>query len=281
MIKGAGDLATGVAYRLWRAGFALAMTELPKPLCVRRNVSLAEAVARGRHEVEGMRGVRTDTPEEAVAAMERGEIPVAVDPEARLAAHLRPAVIVDAIMAKRNTGTRITDAPVVIAIGPGFTAGVDCHAVVETMRGHWLGRALYEGSALPNTGSPGEMAGVTDERVLRAPTAGVFQGRRAIKDMVEPGDVVGEVYPPGGGQPEPVMTPIGGVLRGLIRNGAEVRAGLKVGDVDPTGDVRRCDTISDKALAVGGGVLEAVAYFLAHPMQQNEERQQEEQRSAG
>lgn len=270
MIKGAGDLATGVAYRLWRAGFSLAMTELPNPLCVRRTVSLAEAVIQGRHEVEGMRAVRVDTAEEAAAAMERGEIPVAVDPEARLAAALRPAVIVDAIMAKRNTGTRITDAPVVVALGPGFTAGVDCHAVVETMRGHWLGRALYEGSALPNTGSPGEMAGVTDDRVLRAPTDGVFHGRRAIKDMVAPGDVVGEVHPPGGGPPEPVMARIGGVLRGLIRDGVEVRAGLKVGDVDPTGDVRRCDTISDKALAVGGGVLEAVAYFLARRMGERE-----------
>lgn len=268
-IRGAGDLATGVAYRLRRCGFPVVMAELPVPLCVRRAVAFAEAVAAGRHTVEGLTAVRAGTLPEIAGALRRGEVPVAVDPEARLAAALRPAVLVDAVMAKRNIGTRRTDAPLVVALGPGFTAGQDCHAVVETQRGHFLGRVLYAGSARADTGSPAEVAGVGADRVLRAPVAGRFRGLMRIGDRVRPGDVLGEVCPAAGGAPGeghpppvPVVTRIGGVVRGLLRDGAAVPAGLKVGDVDPTGEIHRCHTISDKALAVAGGVLEAVLCWL-------------------
>lgn len=261
VIKGAGDLATGVAYRLWQSGFALVMTDLAEPLCVRRAVSFAEAVAAGRHTVEGVTAVRATTPDEAAAAVRRREVPVLVDATGEMAARLRPAVLVDGVMAKRNTGTRITDAPVVIALGPGYTAGIDCHAVVETLRGHRLGRVLYAGSAAPDTGTPGEVAGVAGDRVLRAPAAGRFRAAKAIGDLVAPGEQVGAMEPPEGGEPVPVVAGVGGVIRGLIRDGIAVPASLKIGDVDPTGDVSRCFTISDKALAVGGGVLEAVMHF--------------------
>lgn len=272
-IKGGGDLATGVAYRLHRAGFAVLITELPAPVCVRRLVSFAEAVHDGRHTVEGVTAVRVapdgapgTAPSGTLAAhvrtvLDQGEMPVLVDPTGAVARTLAPAVLIDAIMAKRNTGTSLTDAPVVIALGPGFTAGVDCHAVIETQRGHYLGRALYEGAALPDTGIPGEVSGVAGPRVLRAPAPGIFQGLASIGQAVSAGDLVGQVQAPGGDHP--VVTTISGVLRGLVRSGTTVPVGIKVGDVDPTGEVEHCHRISDKALAIGGGALEALLYRRA------------------
>ncbi|HYG57312.1 MAG TPA: selenium-dependent molybdenum cofactor biosynthesis protein YqeB [Symbiobacteriaceae bacterium] len=257
LVKGAGDLATGVAGRLYRAGFPVVMTELPAPLCVRRTVSFAEAVVSGSQTVEGITAVRADTASAVRAALAKGLVPVAVDPEARLIAALSPWAVVDAILAKRNTGTRMTDAPLVVALGPGFTAGADCHAVVETQRGHDLGRVYLQGSAIPDTGIPGEIGGASAERVLRAPCAGIFRNRAAITDLVSPGDVVAEVHG-ADGTVAPVRTTIGGVLRGLLRDGTPVRANLKVGDVDPRGELSQCYTVSDKARAIGGGVLEAL-----------------------
>ncbi|HYF95270.1 MAG TPA: selenium-dependent molybdenum cofactor biosynthesis protein YqeB [Symbiobacteriaceae bacterium] len=257
LIKGAGDLATGVAARLYRAGFRILMTELPAPLCVRRTVSFAEAVVTGCHTVEGITAVRADTVPAVRAALAKGWVTVAVDPDARLAMQLSPVAVVDAIMAKRNTGTRITDAPVVVAMGPGFTAGRDCHAVVETMRGHDLGRVLYQGSALPDTGIPGEIGGASTQRVLRAPSAGLFRNWVDITDKVAPGDIVGEVHG-ADGNIQAVRTTIAGVVRGLVRDGTFVWEKLKIGDVDPRGEVSQCYTISDKARAIGGGVLEAL-----------------------
>ena len=194
----------------------------------------------------------TASPGEAEALMERGEVPVLADPEARCREVLKPGVLVDAILAKKNLGTQMDDAPVVIAVGPGFTAGVDCHAVVETMRGHWLGRVILEGSAQPNTAIPGLIGGYAGERVLRAPADGEFCPLRAIGDRVEADDIVGYV-----GE-TPMVCTIGGILRGLLPEGTVVFRGMKSGDVDPRCQLENCYCASDKALAVGGGVLEAI-----------------------
>jgi xanthine dehydrogenase accessory factor len=271
-IKGAGDLATGVAYRLLMAGYQVFLTELPQPMCVRRLVSFAEAVPLGIHTVERFTAVRVGSLSEARAALAAGLVPVAPDP-ANGADHigrgLAPCAIVDAIMAKRNLCTQMTDGPIVIAVGPGFTVGSDCHAVVETNRGHHLGRTLYQGSAAPDTGVPGQVAGMGAPRVVRAPATGRFAGLAEIGALVHPGEILGSVIPDQG-EPVPVRASIGGVLRGLIRTDCWVPIGIKIGDVDPTGEVDRCHTISDKALAIGGGVLEAVLH-LQRAVPQSEE----------
>lgn len=255
VVKGGGDLGTGVAHRLHRAGMGLIITELPKPLVIRRAVAFATAIYEGVVEVEGVRARRIGSMEEALAAHEEGEIPLLIDPRAQVVARWEPDVVVDAIMAKRNTGTEMADAPIVIGLGPGFEAGLDVHAVVETARGHNLGRVILFGRAEPDTGVPGEVAGYTLQRLLRAPSDGAFEALRQIGDRVETGERVGYV----GSQP--VKAAIGGVLRGIIADGVEVREGMKLGDVDPRGIVEYCFTISDKARAIGGGVLEAILYL--------------------
>lgn len=255
VVKGGGDLGTGVAYRLHRAGMRIIITELAKPLVIRRAVAFATAVYSGVVEVEGVSARRVDSLEEALAAHERGDIPVLVDPQAQVVARWEADVVVDAIMAKRNRGTEITDAPLVIGLGPGFEAGLDVHAVVETARGHNLGRVILSGGAELNTGVPGEVTGYTFQRILRAPSAGSFQAVRGIGDRVEAGATVGYV------DSQPVRAAMGGVLRGIIADGVEVVEGMKLGDVDPRGLVEYCFTISDKARAIGGGVLEAILYL--------------------
>ncbi|MDE3112051.1 MAG: EF2563 family selenium-dependent molybdenum hydroxylase system protein [Chloroflexota bacterium] len=256
VVKGAGDLASGVAYRLARTGWPVIMTELPRPLVVRRTVSFAEAVFEGMVSVEGMVARRVAAPLDAASVTANGEIAVVVDPAGRTIAELRPAIVVDAIMAKRNTGTCLDDAPVVIGLGPGFRAPVDVHAVVETNRGHRLGRVIFSGEAEADTGVPGVVDGHGADRVLRAPMDGVFRGAREIGDAVRAGDVLGTV----GGVA--LHCPFDGRLRGLIHDGIPVRAGMKVGDVDPRATRDHCFTISDKALAIGGGVLEAALYLF-------------------
>ncbi|MCL5942498.1 MAG: selenium-dependent molybdenum cofactor biosynthesis protein YqeB [Actinobacteria bacterium] len=256
LIRGAGDLASGVALRLHRAGFGVVMTEIPQPAVVRRTVAFAEAVYEGRTEVEGLEGILVQGAREALAAIEAGRIPVVVDPTAEIRHELPLNLLVDAILAKRNLGTTRDHAPAVVALGPGFVAGRDVHAVVETMRGHTLGRVIYQGEALPNTGVPGEVGGKGAERVLRAPAAGRFAARRRIGDRGAEGEVVGTVA----GQP--VVSAIDGILRGLVREGLEVTEGFKVGDVDPRACREHCFTVSDKALAVAGGVLEAACFLL-------------------
>ena len=252
LVRGGGDLATGVIYRLYRAGFPVAVTEVETPLAVRRTVAFAQAVYDGAITIEGITGRLITTPEAILPLWEEGIVPVLVDPQARVREHLPFIVLVDAIMAKRNTGTHITDAPLVVALGPGFTAGVDCHAVVETMRGHFLGRVYWSGSALPDTGTPGNVMGYDKERVLRAPCDGHITPLVDIGDRVEEGQVICTV------EGEPVRAPFPGVLRGLVHPRVHVRAGMKIGDVDPRARPEHCFTISDKSLAVGGGVLEAV-----------------------
>jgi len=256
VIKGGGDLATGVVYRLHRAGMPVVVTELAQPTVIRRAVAVASAVYEGQVEVEGLVARLVESDGGIRAALAEGQIPVIIDPRAEVLGRLGPTVVVDAIMAKRNTGTAITDARIVIALGPGFTAGVDVHAVIETNRGHHLGRVILAGSAEPHTGVPGPTAGFTVERVLRAPCEGALTGTRRIGDAVEAGEAVASVAG------ESVVANISGVLRGLLADGLPVKAGMKVGDVDPRGVREYCFTISDKARAIGGGVLEAVLYLL-------------------
>jgi xanthine dehydrogenase accessory factor len=252
LICGGGDLATGVAHRLHRAGFTVMITELPQPLAVRRGVAFAEAVYADKITVEGVTAHLAPDPMVGMAYTVFDEIPVVVDAVATLLQRMQPPIVVDARMAKQNLGLSVRAAPLVIGLGPGFTAGVDCHAVVETNRGHNLGRVLWQGRAEPDTRRPEPVEGVAEQRVLRSPCEGVFTARLAIGDMVEKGQVVAEV------DGRPIAAQFDGVVRGLLHDGLRVSAGLKVGDVDPRGVREYCFLISDKARAVGGGVLEAM-----------------------
>lgn len=254
VIRGGGDLATGVALRLYRSGMDVVICETAVPTSIRRTVCFSEAVRLGEMMVEGVTARRA-VPEEVPALLAAGIIPVLVDPEGACIPGLRPDAVVDAILAKRNLGTSMDIAPIVVAAGPGFTAGVDCHAAVETMRGHYLGRVIYEGSPLPNTNIPGLIGGYAGERVLRAPADGAFAGAKRIGDRVEAGDVAGYVAG------KPMVCTIGGTLRGLLADGVPVTKGMKSGDVDPRCEEAHCRCASDKALAVGGGVLEAILHF--------------------
>jgi xanthine dehydrogenase accessory factor len=254
VLRGGGDLATGVAWRLHRSGFAVAVCELAQPLAIRRKVALSTAIDEGEIDIEGMRGVRVDDPKAAVDGAKTGIVPVVIS---ELLPQLGQEVVVDARMAKRNLDTSMDDARLVVGLGPGFTAGVDCHAVVETMRGHRLGRVIWHGSALPNTGEPGEVGGRRGERVLRAAGTGVVSWNVAIGDRVEEGDVLGSVGA------AVVEASIDGVVRGLLAPGRLVTPGLKIADIDPRADPAAAFEISDKALAVGGGVLEAVMTWLS------------------
>ena len=257
VVKGGGDIASGVAHRMHQAGMRVVVTELEQPMTIRRAVSFASAVYDGRVVVDGLEARLVAREEQIPQIHEQRMIPVVVDPSASIVQRLGAEVVVDGIMAKRNVGTRMSDAPVVIGLGPGFTAGVDVHAVVETSRGHYLGKVITEGSALADTGVPGEIGGHTLDRVLRAPCSGRFLGNARIGDRVEAGDVLAHV----GG--EPLRARIDGVLRGILHDGLHVKNGQKVGDVDPRGIVDHCFTISDKARAVGGGVLEAILHLLS------------------
>lgn len=255
LIKGAGDLATGTAVRLHRAGFPVVMTDIAQPTAVRRTVAFSQCMYDGVTEVEGVTARRAANGEEASAILAAGEIPVLADPEARILKELRFDAVVDAILAKRNLGTSLTDAPIVLALGPGFTAGVDCHGVIETKRGHDLGRLILEGAAIPNTGVPGDVGGYTRERIIRAPADGPFEPVAQIGQRVELGDVAARV------NGVPVTAQLTGVVRGMLSAGIPVTEGMKAGDIDPRCEVRHCFTVSDKARAIGGGVLEGLLYF--------------------
>lgn len=251
LVKGGGDLASGIAHRLFRAGYGVIITELDKPTVIRRTVSFAAALYEGSTTVEGITAEKARI-EEIPIKMAAGIIPVLIDPDCSCLPRIQPAAVIDAILAKQNTGTSIHDAQAVIAAGPGFVAGRDVHAVVETMRGHNLGRVITSGAAEPNTGVPGDIGGYTIERLLRAPVAGVFQSVSSIGASVAAGETVAFV----GGVP--VIAAIGGVLRGLLYDGLAVHQGMKIGDIDPRCRPEHCYTISDKARAIGGGVLEAL-----------------------
>ncbi len=251
-VRGGGDVASGVAWRLHQCGFRVCITEIQNPMAVRRKVSFCEAVYDGHTLVEGVEALLIREVGDIYSIWEKNKLPVIVDPICESRLFIKPDVIVDGILAKKNTGTSINDAPMVIALGPGFVAGRDAHFVVETNRGHYLGRLLATGSAQPDTGVPGPVHGITSDRVFRAPAEGRWQSMLNIGDPVRKGDIIGNVS----GIEVPAM--IDGVLRGLIRPGIQVHKGLKIGDIDPRANRDHCNSISDKALAIGGGVLEGI-----------------------
>ena len=256
LIKGAGDLATGVAWELFREGHRIIMTEIAVPLTVRRQVAYSRAVYEGRAEVEGVTGVLAGSAEEAIALSEQGVISVLVDPEARVRELWQPEVVIDAIMAKKNIGTMLADAPLVLALGPGFRAGTDCHAVIETMRGEALGCPIYRGSAIPNTGVPGMVGGYAMERLIKASGDGLMEPVAAIGDIVEKGSLL--AYTGG----EPVYAQIDGVIRGMLQAGVPVKKGMKIGDVDPRKDESLVSLISDKSHKIGRGCVETIRTLL-------------------
>ena len=281
IVRGGGDLATGTIHRLWSAGFRVLVLEAPRPAAIRRQAAVCEAVYEKSTVVEDMEAVLIRKAAEAEEVITSGRVPVLVDPEGESIIALKPAAVVDAILAKRNLGTNRRMAPLTIALGPGFTAGVDVDVVIETMRGHDLGRVIRTGTAQPNTGIPGNIGGYTSERVLHAPAAGIFYGVRQIGDIVAAGEEIAFIVPARETGTEEKMSAAGpvrgvqcaekisvtssisGVLRGLLRDGYPVTAGFKVADIDPRREERKnCVTISDKARCIAGGVLEAVCAEL-------------------
>ena len=284
LIRGGGDLGTGVALRLQRAGWRVLITELSQPLVIRRAVAFASAIYDGSIEVEGAIGLRIHPDHiapEAGVCWAADQIPVVADPDRTAQAQLHPIAVIDAIMAKHNTGTHLADASIVVALGPGFTAGLDCHAVIETQRGHNLGRVYYQGAAELNSGTPGTVGGQDVQRVVRAPVTGIFYAQRKIGDRVKVGEVIGRVITVDvsltdsaagrlatidrdASQPLGIVikTKIDGVLRGVLHDGLLVQAHTKIADVDPRGEVSYCFSVSDKSWAVGGGALEAVLYLM-------------------
>ncbi len=254
LIKGGGELASGVAHRLNQCHFRVCITEIPQPKAVRRGVAFCEAVYEGEKEVEGVVAKLISSPDKVSQVWQEGKIPLLVDPEAEIKDVLKPDILVDAILAKKNLGTKISDAPLAIGLGVGFQAGKDVHVVIETNRGHNLGRVILRGEAEPDTGIPGEIAGVSTKRVFRAPKAGQFSTTKKIGDYARAGDVIALV------DGAPIKTLVGGTIRGLLRDGIEVHKGIKSGDVDPRGIKEHCYTISDKARAIAGGVLEAILF---------------------
>jgi len=255
IIRGGGDLATGVAVRLFRAGFSVMILEVEQPTVIRLPVSFARTVYEGKAVIEEVEAVLIPSWEKAEDII-KGKIPVLVDPEGFCIEKLSPTVIVDAILAKRNLGTRKDQAPLVIGLGPGFTAGEDVSVVIETKRGHNLGRVIYQGQALPDTGVPGEVGGESKRRLLRAPAEGKIVPLHKIGDLVKAGEIIAEV------RGVPLKAEISGVLRGLIYPKSWVTKEMKVGDIDPRGIREYCFTVSDKARSLGGAVLEAICAYM-------------------
>jgi xanthine dehydrogenase accessory factor len=261
VIKGAGDIASGVAHKLFRSGFSVVMTEIERPMCVRRNVSFASCIYEGTWEIEGVQAKKAGTKDEVLQIARNNMIPVLIDPSCKIKDDISCNILVDAVLAKKNMGTTKNDASLVIGLGPGFYAGRDVDVVIETNRGHNLGRIIFEGEAEPNTGVPGDIAGYGIERVLRAPAAGIIRNNKQIGDWVNKSDLIAWI-----GLAE-VRATTNGVIRGLIYDGLEVYQDWKIGDIDPRPEAMRwTDTISDKARCIAGGVLEAIC------MRQMEER---------
>ena len=269
--RGGGDLATGIVHRLFRAGFPVLVLETDSPAAIRRQVSFSEAVYDGTATVEGVTAERIASADRASVnhVLEEGRVPLLVDPEGSSIPLLKPDIVVDAIIAKKNLGTAKEMAPLVIGVGPGFTAGEDVDLVVESMRGHNLARIFTAGSALPNTGIPGNIGGFTKERVLHAEAAGYMKNIRQIGDIVEKGEEIARIYEKMtedgtfSGSYVSVEASISGIIRGLIREGYHFQKGFKIADIDPReSELANCFTISDKARSIGGSVLEAVCGFV-------------------
>lgn len=255
LIKGAGDIATGIAVRLKNAGMQVVMTEIAIPTTVRRSVAFSRAVYEGSAVVENITAKLVLDFAQIPAVLQQDEIPVLIDPRCEVLKSIHFDAVVDSILAKKNLSTDPTQAPVVIGVGPGFSVPQDCHCVIETQRGHDLGRCIYQGCAAKNTGIPGEIGGYTVERLLRAPCDGIFHPILAIGDAVKAGQTVAMV------DEQPVTAQIDGIVRGLLQDNVPVKAGMKSGDIDPRGCYEHCFTVSDKARAVGGGVLEAILHL--------------------
>ena len=257
IVRGGGDLATGTIHKLHRCGFPLLILETEAPSAIRRNVAFSEAVYEGSQTVEGVTCHRADSLAQAQGLLAEKKLALLVDPRGDAIAALKPMAVVDAILAKKNLGTHRDMAPVTVALGPGFEAGRDVDAVIETSRGHNLGRVLWQGCAAPNTGIPGIIGGYGKERVIYSPAAGILRNCRGITDTVAKGDIIATVETEGGSVP--VTATLDGLLRGLIRDGYRVREGFKIADIDPrANEYHNCFTISDKARCIAGGVVEAI-----------------------
>ena len=257
IVRGAGDISTGTIHRLFRAGYPVLALEAYRPSAIRRQVAFSEAVYDGTATVEGVTAVRIADTDQAAEILRQGQVPLLVDPAGKSIRQLKPRVVVDAILAKKNLGTTMDMAELTIALGPGFEAGKDVHYVIETKRGHNLGRIISSGSAAANTGVPGIVGGYGAERVIHSPAAGVFRQKKGIGDEVQAGETIGNVVT--GDEEIPVRAQIDGILRGIIRDGFPVVKGFKLADVDPRLEEKKnCFTISDKARCIAGSVLELV-----------------------
>lgn len=257
IVRGGGDLATGTIYKLKKSGFPVLILEVARPSAIRRNVAFCEAVYQGSQTVEDMTCHLAESVAQAERFLTEGKLCVLVDPRGESISKLKPLALVDAILAKKNLGTTRTMAPITVALGPGFAAGDDVDAVVETKRGHHLGRVLWKGSAAPNTGIPGIIGGYGKERVIHCPAKGILRNVKHITDTVSKGEIIAVVETEGG--TVPVEATLDGILRGLIRDGYPVAEGFKIADIDPRIDeYNNCFTISDKARCIAGGVLEAI-----------------------
>lgn len=261
LIRGAGDLASGVALRLRRSGLRVVMCELPEPLAVRRLVSFSEAIYQGECSVEEATARRVDDPTDMLRILQllaKGITPVLVDPQGIAVKALHPTVVIDGRMLKTKAPLDPTPVQLLIGLGPGFTVAENCHAVIETNRGHYLGRVLWQGSAQVDTGIPEGVGEHYADRVLRAPMDGVLKAQAALGDLLQTGQVIAEIHPGDGSDPLIIAAAFPGVLRGLLRDGLQVRAGMKFGDLDPRCDPAFARLVSEKSLAIGGGVLEAI-----------------------
>lgn len=257
IVRGGGDLATGTIYKLYKCGFPILILEVSMPSAIRRNVAFSEAVYKGMQTVEDVTCYRAESIAEAESLLQEGKLVVLVDPKGDSISQLKPVAVVDAILAKKNLGTHKAMAPITVALGPGFTAGEEVDAVIETKRGHNLGRVLWQGSAIPNTGIPGIIGGYGKERVIHSPAEGILRNVCKITDTVKKGEEIAVVETANGNVS--VAASLDGLLRGLIRDGYPVTKGFKIADIDPrTEEYQNCFTISDKARCIAGGVVEAI-----------------------
>lgn len=259
IVRGGGDIATGTIYKLYKCGFKVLVLETANPSAIRRHVAFSEAVYEGKQKVEDVICYLAYTVEEAKKMLADNKLVILVDSKGESISELKPIAVVDAILAKKNLGTKRDMAPVVVGVGPGFVAGEDVHVVVETLRGHNLGRVIYHGAAIKNTGIPGEIAGFGKERVIHSPAAGILKNQKSIGDIVKKGEVIAIIET--GDEKVSVYASIDGLLRGMIRDGYSVSKKFKIADIDPReSEYDNCFTISDKARCVAGGVLEAILF---------------------
>ncbi|WP_343763914.1 selenium-dependent molybdenum cofactor biosynthesis protein YqeB [Clostridium oceanicum] len=257
IVRGGGDIASGTIYKLYKCGFKILVLESCTPTSIRRNVCYSEAIYSGKVTIENTTAVKINSLDEILSCWKNNEIPIIIDPKGKYINILKPKVLIDAILAKKNLGTKIDMAEITIGLGPGFEAGKDVDAVIETMRGHNLGRVILKGTPIKNTGTPGEIGGYSKERVIYSPSKGIIKNIKEIGDFVLKDETIAYV------DNTEIKSKITGLLRGLIRNGSSITKGLKIADVDPREkEIKNCFTISDKARNVAGGVLEAILYFI-------------------